>query len=418
MRSDLPSLLATGGRELTTLGKLCSDGGGDIQTGPFGSQLHAADYVEGGIPVIMPQDIVDGRISMASIATIGEEDAQRLSRYRVRAGDIVYSRRGDIRRRVLIHEAENDWLCGTGCLRVRIGDGAEPSYVAAYLGHPAVQGWIERHAVGATMPNLNTSILSAVPVALPARDEQTRVAEVLCALDDKIDSNRRLAALLEEPVATLFRARFVDFIGVGEFEDSEIGDVPLGWSVKRIDQLAAINNVSLTARSHPDQIAYLDISSVGPGNIDEVQDLAFDKAPSRARRVVRDGDTIVSTVRPERRSFAFIHKIVPEMTASTGFAVVTPTLGAPTFIYNWVTSNACINHLAAAATGSAYPAVNPRVLAAWRVPVPPDNGAEFEAFARPIEASRHALARESAALRDIRNALLPKLISGEVRVAA
>jgi type I restriction enzyme, S subunit len=277
---------------------------------------------------------------------------------------------------------------------------------------------IRPYVTGSAQPKLSQRNLNAIAVLTPPQKEQARIADVLGALDDKIDSNRRLAALLEETVATLFRARFVDFVGVEEFENSEIGDIPLGWSVKRIGQLAAINDVSLTSRSHPDRIAYLDISSVGTKSIEEVQDLAFDIAPSRARRVVRGGDTIVSTVRPERRSFAFIHSAVPGMTASTGFAVVTPTLGAPTFVHHWVTSDACINHLATAATGSAYPAVNPRALAAWRVPVPPDNGAEFEALARPIEASRHALATESAALRDIRDTLLPKLISGEIRVAA
>lgn len=82
--------------EPTSLGEACKRGGGDIQTGPFGSQLHAADYVSQGIPSIMPQNIGDNRINENGIARITPEDTKRLTRYLVRTGDIVYSRRGDV----------------------------------------------------------------------------------------------------------------------------------------------------------------------------------------------------------------------------------------------------------------------------------------------------------------------------------
>src|SRR3990167_8165431 len=115
--------------EFTTLGEVCERGGGEIQTGPFGSQLHAADYVPVGVPSIMPQNIGDNRIVEDSIARITPDDAKRLSRYLVRRGDIVYSRRGDVERRALVRDREDGWLCGTGCLRVRLGDkGPDPRF--------------------------------------------------------------------------------------------------------------------------------------------------------------------------------------------------------------------------------------------------------------------------------------------------
>ena len=196
----------------TTLGKACADGGGDIQTGPFGSQLHAADYVPVGVPSIMPQNIGDNRISEYGIARITPDDATRLSRYLVREGDIVYSRRGDVEKRALIRANENGWLCGTGCLRVRLGDkGANPSYAAYYLGHPSVREWIVRHAHGATMPNLNTSILSSCPFVIPPPAEQRAIAHILGTLDDKIELNRRRNQTLEAMARALFKDWFVDF---------------------------------------------------------------------------------------------------------------------------------------------------------------------------------------------------------------
>lgn len=251
--------------EPTTLGEACKRGGGDIQTGPFGSQLHASDYVPVGIPSIMPQNIGDNRISEEGIARISDDDAQRLSRYLVRPGDIVYSRRGDVERRALIRNPENGWLCGTGCLRVRFGNGVVyPPYAAYYLGHPVVREWIVRHAQGATMPNLNTSILSALPFVLPPSEEQRAIAHVLGTLDDKIELNRRMNESLEAMARTIFKSWFVDFDPVrakasGEppesicrrlgltpnvlalfpdsFQDSELGEIPKGWAVRSFGEL-------------------------------------------------------------------------------------------------------------------------------------------------------------------------------------
>ena len=200
------------GWECSTLGAVCERGGGNIQTGPFGSQLHASDYRLVGIPSIMPQNLGDNRVIEDRIARIGKRDARRLARYLVREGDIVYSRRGDVERRALIGPREDGWLCGTGCLRVRLGEnGVDPRYASYYLGHPAVREWIVRHAHGATMPNLNTAILSACPFIVPPVSEQRAIAHVLGTLDDKIELNRRMNATLEAMARALFRSWFVDF---------------------------------------------------------------------------------------------------------------------------------------------------------------------------------------------------------------
>jgi type I restriction enzyme S subunit len=105
-----------------TLGEICDEVDGVIQTGPFGSQLHESDYVEDGIPVVMPKNIVDGKIDTSDIAFISEKDAERLQRHKLSVGDIVYGRRGDIGRRGLTGAREGGWLCGTGCLRLSLGE--------------------------------------------------------------------------------------------------------------------------------------------------------------------------------------------------------------------------------------------------------------------------------------------------------
>lgn len=183
----------------TTLGELELESAGVIQTGPFGSQLHASDYSTSGIPVVMPTNIRDLRISEEGIARVPAEHVERLARHKLRPGDIVYSRRGDVEKCALVTEAQSGWLCGTGCLLVRVGgDSVDPRFLAYSLSRPETRAWITAHAVGATMPNLNTDLIREVPVYLPPVHEQHQIAATLGALDDKMSVNHRIAELCRE----------------------------------------------------------------------------------------------------------------------------------------------------------------------------------------------------------------------------
>jgi type I restriction enzyme S subunit len=255
---------------------------------------------------------------------------------------------------------------------------------------------------GSAIPSTSRSDFYALPCRVPPIEEQQRVAWVLDALTEKAAANDRLRDTIIELGGVLFR----------QLMATPSDD----WVEAKIRDLADINALSHSARSHPDVIDYIDISSVSPHRIDEIRRVAYDDAPSRARRIVRGGDTLVSTVRPERRSMAFVHTASERLTASTGFAVVSPTKGSPTFVYRLVTSDACIDMLSSTATGSAYPAVNPNVLADWSVVVPPDFGAAFDQMMRPAEGLSAAANAEARGVLELRDALLPKLVSGEIRV--
>ena len=197
--------------ETEILGELVSEGGGRIQTGPFGSQLHAADYVEDGIPCIMPANMKDNRLNLTGIVRIKPEDAQRLHRNIVQAGDIVYSRRGDVTQKALISEKEDGYFCGTGCLLLRPGSKIDPAFLTYYLSTKTYQSWIVGQAVGATMPNLNTGILQRVSFCAPPLAEQQKIAKVLSTLDAKIALNNRINAELEGMAKLLYDYWFVQF---------------------------------------------------------------------------------------------------------------------------------------------------------------------------------------------------------------
>lgn len=248
-----------------TLGEICDRVDGVIRTGPFGSQLHASDYVPNGIPVIMPKNIADGRVSTEDIARVRPEDAVRLSQHVLQEGDIVYARRGDIGRHALITKREEGWLCGTGCLRVKLGDQViYPEYLHYYLNQQPVIAWIANQAVGATMPNLNTDILRSIPVRYPPRSHQHKIASILSAYDDLIENNLRRISILEEMARAIYREWFVEFRYPGHEDvsmvDSELGLIPEEWIVAELRTVATlIRNSSSPAKNPNTRYAHYSI---------------------------------------------------------------------------------------------------------------------------------------------------------------
>ena len=237
----------------TTLGKIISDGNGKFQTGPFGSQLHASDYVKDGIPCIMPANMKNNRVDIDNIARISEEDAKRLSKHIVKKGDILYSRRGDITLKALITDKEVGYFCGTGCLLIRTGDKSDPEFLTYLLSTKTNKAWIVKQAVGATMPNLNTDILARFPLYIPDLKTQQSIAAVLSALDKKIALNKQINARLEEMAKTLYDYWFVQFDfpdvngkpykssgGEMVFDETLKREIPKGWAVKSLNQVADI----------------------------------------------------------------------------------------------------------------------------------------------------------------------------------
>jgi type I restriction enzyme S subunit len=166
------------------LGEVLKEGGGFLQTGPFGSSLHAHEYVDDGIPVIMPQDINDGLIETTQIARITEKKAQSLFRHRVRPDDVIFSRRGDLSRAAALSERERGWLCGTGCFLLRASaEKLYPEWLAAMYRYHFVQRQVDANAVGSTMPSLNNAVMERLRFPFPKVEEQAEMMRRLNAED-------------------------------------------------------------------------------------------------------------------------------------------------------------------------------------------------------------------------------------------
>lgn len=201
---------------VTLIGELVEKRIVELQTGPFGSQLHAHDYVESGVPVVPTEAIRDRRIKRSVLPQISMPKAIELKKHALKEGDILFARRGvqATGHTAFVGKEEHGFICGTGAIRLRVTEGNRvvlPEFLSHVLADPASIEWFKFHAIGATMPNLNEGIVKSFPLSLPSLDEQRRIGEALSALDHKIELNRQMNGTLEEMARALFHDWFVDF---------------------------------------------------------------------------------------------------------------------------------------------------------------------------------------------------------------
>lgn len=280
-----------------SLGEIFDSEGGKVQTGPFGSQLHESDYKEYGVPVIMPKDIINDKLDYSSIARISEEDANRLKKHIVIINDIIFPRRGEINKRVLIDNTTSGSFCGTGCIRLR-GKGKiiDSKFLFYYLKQMSVVGWIENQAIGATMMNLNTTILRSVPIKYPNLPTQKKIASILSAYDDLIENNNQRIKLLEELAEEIYKEWFVRF-RFPEYENTKFfdkdgkqvphgtkGAIPEGWEKKPLDEFDSFSKSDSKLRKFKGEKRYLataDITDIRISSEGEI--IIWDNKPSRAQ---------------------------------------------------------------------------------------------------------------------------------------
>ena len=212
-----------------------------IQPGPFGSQLHNSDYADEGTPIIMPKDMVDGHIRHTGLIRVPEEHVARLQRHQVCAGNLMVARKGDVRKCVYITENENGWLTGSDCLKVALNENVcFPKYIYYQLRSPYIGRWLEQISIGATMPSINTGLLSGIEMYLPSLEIQRRIADILSAYDDLIENNRKQIKLLEEAAQRLYKEWFVDLRFPGHEHTKIVDGVPEGWKRRKLVDIAQV----------------------------------------------------------------------------------------------------------------------------------------------------------------------------------
>jgi type I restriction enzyme S subunit len=208
----------------------------DIQTGPFGTQLKASDYVSEGTPVINVRNIGYGDLRAVKLEYVGGQTTDKLSVHLLRDSDIVFGRKGAVDRHLFVTKEHENWMQGSDCIRLRIEtDQISPRFVSyAFLSNEHQQWMLTQSGNKATMASLNQDIIKRIKLLLPPRLVQDKVVDILSAYDDLIENNRRRMALLEESARLLYREWFVRLRFPGHESTRIVNGVPEGWERKTL----------------------------------------------------------------------------------------------------------------------------------------------------------------------------------------
>ncbi len=388
-----------------------------------GFAFRSQDLGEHGIPVLKIANIQNKRVSPE--CTDRFPDAlctDKLNRFFLHSNDtlIAMTGAGSVGKVGKMPRNSGRFLVNQRVAIVRPDTAqCDPTFVYFALSQDHYEKQLYGVGLGAGQPNVSAKQIGELELPFPPLPVQRRIAGILSAYDELMENSQRRIRILEEMARALYREWFVHFRFPGHENHprvaSPLGDVPKGWEVRKLADVAEVNRAQINSRTSPEELHYIDISSVSPGQIDSVTTYAFADAPGRARRIVEHGDVLWSCVRPNRRSHVQVMHPDPDTIASTGFAVLTATKIPFTFLYFATTTDDFVAFLTNNATGAAYPAVSGSTFekADMLIPSMPLLK-KFGDATIPMAEQVQTLQRQIQNLRRTRDLLLPRLLSGQV----
>ncbi|MCL2057966.1 MAG: restriction endonuclease subunit S [Oscillospiraceae bacterium] len=378
-----------------------------VQTGPFGSQLHKEDYVVIGTPIVTVEHLGQRKMSRQNLPCVSDEDKNRLSKYILKYGDLVFSRVGSVDRCSWVSEEENGWMFSGRCLRVRPNNPSKiyHKYLYYFFNLETTKEFVRNIAVGATMPSINTKLLSEVPIAFPNITEQQQVGDILSVLDDRIEANSAINHHLEQMALAVFKSWFVDFEPFG-------GVMPDDWREGILSEIA-----NVTMGQSPDGTSY---NEDGIGTVFYQGRAEFGlRFPTRRlfttqpKRMAAKGDVLMSV----RAPVGDLNVAFESCCLGRGLAGIESKDGCQSFIlYTMFALKQKLDLFNG--EGTVFGSINKNDMANLHVLIPTNEILrQFEDLVNPMDAAIEANFTESNNLQAIRDTLLPRLMSGELFIA-
>ena len=368
-----------------------------IQPGPFGSQLHNSDYSKEGTPIIMPKDIVGGAIVHSGLLKVSEEHVKRLSRHQVYEGNLMVARKGDVRKCAYITANENGWMTGSDCLKVVLDESkCYPKFIYYQLRSEHIGRWLEKVSIGATMPSLNTGLLSGIEMVLPPIEIQKQIAGILSVYDDLIENNQKQIKLLEEAAQRLYKEWFVDLRFPGHENTKIVDGVPEGWSRGLLKELISVNY----GKDHKKAPDDGNIPVYGSGGL-----------MRKCNKSLHSGEAVLIPRKGSLNNIMYVDETF--WTVDTMFYATMKQPHTAIFVYFFVKAF----DMYSMNIGAAVPSMTTKILDAMDVVIPDKETLEkFDKRAKSYFNKIKTLQGQNERLKIARDLLLAKLMSGEVEV--
>ncbi len=270
---------------------------------------------------------------------------------------------------------------------------------------------------GAAIQNINTDIVRETKIFLPDLEIQTKQVQILKSIDELSKTYEDRIRIYESVLAELYNSWFINFKFPNHEQVEFVDGIPEGWTNVSLKEVISTNPSTLK-KGELDEILYVDISSVGQGKIESFTQYHIDDAPGRAKRKVQHGDVIWSCVRPNRKQYALIQNPQSNLIVSTGFTVLRPTKIPFTYLTALAASDDFCGYLTSVAQGAAYPAVTYKDFEDYELLLPPKSLLDkFHEVVELMYEQIHILQTQNQKLHDLKETLLPRLMSGELDVS-
>ena len=377
----------------------------EVQTGPFGSQLKNEQYITGGTPVITVEHINNFRIDDFDYPSVTDEDKNRLAKYLLKAGDIIFTRVGSVDLSAFVKLHQDRWMFSSRMLRVRPIHEVDSRFLSYFFQQKRFREYILNISVGATMPSINTEILKGIPVAYPPLPEQKAIAEVLSALDDKIDLLHRQNKTLEQMAETLFRQWFV--VEAGEdWEETTLGEVietTSGGTPSRKNMNFYENGVYSWVKSKELTGSFILETE------EHISDAALEKSSAK---LLPKHSVLIAMYGATVGEYSIISN---QMTCNQAICALKPNSNYPyTFLFMFV--KVMKEEIINMAVGSAQQNISQILIKSLPIVAPNKKINEFHIKTKNSFEKIENNIKQIRTLQSLRNTLLPKLMSGEIRV--
>ena len=385
-------------------------------------RIYAADYVEDGIPFVRGKEVVQRFSKSTPLESELFISPTKFETLRNRfgaptAGDLLLTSVGTLGVPYLVTDGDEFYFKDGNLIWFRNFDGLNSRFFYYWIRSRAGRAQLAKCTIGTSQAAYTIERLKEIEAPKHSNDKQKRIASILSAYDDLIENNQQRIALLEETARLLYREWFVHFRFPGHEHVKITDGLPEGWERRTIGDIAETNESSYRKKDLPDEIHYIDISSVTQGRVLSKRRVPANEAPGRARRKIRDGDTIWSNVRPNLRAYALMLEPDEFDVVSTGFTVLTGMTVPFTCLYMFVTTDNFVGHLMNYATGVGYPAVRPDDFERAPLQLPPKTLLNyFHEVTEPNFRMISKLDQQSEKLARARDLLLPRLMNGEVEI--
>ena len=372
----------------------------DIQTGPFGSQLHKEDYVETGTPIVTVEHLGNRVFTEQNLPRVSDSDKARLIKYTLSTGDIVFSRVGSVDRCSYVDKSHDGWMFSGRCLRVRPTELVDSLYLYYYFCLEETKQFVRNIAVGATMPSINTKLLGEVEIALPDLNNQKRIAAVLSSLDDKIENNQKLNDNLADLLQTIYQGRFGnDILAVNQGVLSDI----CSYSTDKV----AVSELNVRT--------YFSTENMLSGKAGSTE--ATSLPTTSQTTACHKGDTLISNIRPYFKKIVYCEDKCGCSTDVLCFTPSQPCYSA--YLFSTLYADRFFAFMVAGSKGTKMPRGDKQQIMTYPVVLPSEEElAGFNTIASPLLEQIYSNRAENKRLSILRDTLLPKLMSGEIDVSA